>query len=523
MQSNPKYKNRRIPTILLAFVSALSACSVGPVSMRVELIDSGSGEPTAASISITDESGNPLEIEGPHSHVRYLDRRWCYVDGVFVVRTLANQVHLDVRRGPETVPVSQAVQVSEGPVWIQLRRWIEMNERGYSSGDGHVHFLSLEDSHLQMRAEDLDTLSLLTGDFTDDTEKFSGRLASVSTQGHEVFVGQEFRDWDHGHVNFLGIQKLVEPIKPFGGRGERNLLLASALVQARSLGASVTWAHFSNLPGLESPIDLALGLIHAVELIAYDDPTELPSHWGPWTNSEFSQAEFPVLRGMDLYYQYLNAGFRLPITAGTDKMGDNIPVGSNRLYVRTDGRTDYQSWLEGLRAGNGFVTNGPILEFEVEGHQAGEVVRFDSVHETTAKVTARSLLPFGKLEIVVNGRAVNTTLPPSDAPTDGIYSAQLESKINLDSSCWVAARVVQEQGGRQRILPRQLTVFAHTNPVYFLRNGKKVRQEASIRYLQKYADTSLRWMERSAYFSDSETKKRALELAKKAVDIYKGL
>lgn len=141
--------------------------------MRVELCDGSSGEPVAASVSVTDESGNPLELEGNHSHVRYLNRRWCYVDGNFVVKTSASQVTFDVRRGPETVPVSRTVQVSEGPVKIELQRWIDMNEMGYASGDGHVHFLSVEDSHLQMRAEDLDTLSLLTGDFTDDIEKFS--------------------------------------------------------------------------------------------------------------------------------------------------------------------------------------------------------------------------------------------------------------------------------------------------------------------------------------------------------------
>jgi hypothetical protein len=300
-------------------------------------------------------------------------------------------------------------------------------------------------------------------------------------------------------------------------------LLATALQQAREYGGSLTWAHFSNLPGLESPIDLALGLIDAVELIGYDDPTELPSHWGPWVHTDLSQAEFPVLRGMDLYYQYLNAGFRLPITAGTDKMGENIPVGSNRLYVRTKRGPSYESWLTGMKEGSGFVTNGPILHFEVDRHQAGEVVEFKEPQTVKATAVAESVIPFGKLDLVVNGKVLETEFGPTETPADGIYTARLETEINLRSSVWVAARIVQEQGGRQRILPRQLSVFSHTNPVYFLFRGQKVRQEAAIRYLQRYLLTTEGWLESGARFDNSETKRKALQLAQEAIGIYEGL
>ena len=266
-----------------------------------------------------------------------------------------------------------------------------------------------------------------------------------------------------------------------------------------------------------------MGLIDAVELIGYDDPTELPSHWGPWEHTEFSQAEFPILRGVDLYYQYLNAGFRLPITAGTDKMGDNIPVGSNRLYVPVEGSPDYSSWLAGLRAGSGFVTNGPILNFEVDGYKTGEVVTLDSTGAISARATAQSVIPFGKLEIVCNGKVVETVYGPRKASEEGIYAAHVESTVGLETSCWIAARVVQLQGGRQRILPRQLSVFAHTNPVYFHLHGAKVREEPSIRYLQRYLQTSTRWLEEGSSFADAQTKKKALELAEEAAKIYEAL
>ena len=62
----------------------------------------------------------------------------------------------------------------------------------------------------------------------------------------------------------------------------------------------------------------------------------------------------------------------------------------------------------------------------------------------------------------------------------------VETDLVLNKSSWIAARVADDPDNKQRILPRGLSVFAHTNPVYFLKDGKKVKEEASILYLEKY-------------------------------------
>jgi hypothetical protein len=405
-----------------------------------------------------------------------------------------------------------------------VRRWIDMRAQGYLSGDSHVHFLSQAESHTQMRAEDLHVLNLLVGDFTSDRGKFTGKLDPVSTPDHAVFVGQEFRDWQNGHVILLGIKQLVEPFEPFGGkfqdRHEPNLVLARALKETRDQGGMTTWAHFCNLPGAESPIDIALGLVDAVELVSYDDPTRLPSHWGPWTNSGMSQAEFTVMRSMDLYYRYLNSGFRLPISAGTDKMSDVIPVGSNRLYARFTGEPTYEKWLAGVKSGNGFVTNGPMLTFEVDGHTSGETLMFTGSRRVKVRTTAKSILPFQGLEIVVNGEPAAIKNVGRNRDADGLYSVDLEAMIDLDRSSWLAARVAEHPGSRNQILPRGLTVFAHTNPVYFLRNGEKVRELPSIQYLQKYVEGTIHWLNTGARFRTSAEKEEAMRQAEQARRFY---
>ena len=496
------------------------------------IVDDQTGQPVAATLLVSGSDGKALEIEGSHTHVEYLGKRRCYVDGAFALHARPGRLMIEVRRGLETMPLKTEVDFTRPlseHLTLRLRRWINMRERGYLSGDTHVHFLSQAESHLQMRAEDLNILNLMVSDFTNDREKFTGKLDPVSTPGHAVYVGQESRDWQNGHVLLLGIRRIIEPFEPFGGkfrdRTEPNLLMARILKEARGQGGVNTWAHFCNLPGAESPIDIALGFVDAVDLITYDDPTGLPSHWGPWTNSGMSQGEFTVMRSLDLYYQYLNAGFQVPIGAGTDKMGDYIPVGSNRLYTPATGESSYEKWLAGLKAGNGFVTNGPILTFDVDGQTSGEVVSFKGAHRVRARATAKSILPFQGLEIVVNGEtaAVRNTPGRNQPGADGLYSVELEAAVELDRSSWIAARVADSPGARNRILPRGLTVFAHTNPVYFLRDGAKVRELSSVNYLQKYVKGTIHWLNTGARFRSAEEKEEALRLAEEARQVYSKL
>jgi hypothetical protein len=520
--------------LLLSFAVLLLWSYHNLASGRLEgrIVDDKTGLPLAATVSITDHQGKAVEIEGKHAHVEYLAKRRCYVDGAFSLGGLSDAFEIEIRRGLETIPARTSIDVAHThpeAMTFRLKRWIDMKREGYLSGDTHVHLLSTSESHLQMRAEDLNVLNLLVSDFTHDADKFTGKLDAVSTPDHAVYVGQEARDWQQGHIVLMRLRQIVQPFEPFGGtfegRSEANVVLARALRETRRQGGVSSWAHFCNLPGAESPIDIALGLVDAIDLITYDDPTQLPSHWGPWKNSGMSQAEFTVMRSMDLYYQYLNAGFRIPIAAGTDKMGENIPVGSNRLYARFASEPTYDGWLAALKAGNGFVTNGPMVTFSVDGHTSGEVIEFTGKRTVRVHAAAQSILPFGSLEIVVNGEAAAMkTVPASDSRSaDGIFSVGIDTSLELDRSSWLAARVAEDPDSKQRILPRGLTVFAHSNPVYFLRNGAKVRELPSIQYLQKYVKGTEHWLNTMARFATMGEKEEALRLADTARRIYAGL
>ncbi|HYG34160.1 MAG TPA: hypothetical protein VEC99_05220, partial [Clostridia bacterium] len=318
---------------LLACCPALGLAAPNPASTRLEarILDDATGQPLTARVAITNEHGKFIEIEGPdHPHVQYLEKRWCYVDGAFSARIPDSGAGIEIRRGFETRPLLETISCDATGKTTQkefrLRRWSNLSQKGYVNGDIHAHLPIPKEAHPQMRAEDLNALTLLHMADKDDplpTDKhFTGKLDTHSTPGCEIYVGQEIRDFQMGHLTLLNLTSLVPGYPDMGGglefwKSRPHWDLVPAMRATRAQNGIVFWSHICSLPGEQLPIALALGLVDGVELITWADPTQFPNHYEPWQWSGMSQAEFPVLCALDLYYQFLNAGFRLPIGAGT--------------------------------------------------------------------------------------------------------------------------------------------------------------------------------------------------------------
>lgn len=501
-----------------------------------QIVDDASGAPLAARVAVTDSNDKFVEIDGTHVHVEQLGKRWCYVDGSFTVTLPPGGATVEVRRGLETLPLVEPVSGAAGEKpaaqTFRLRRWTDLRDKGYVSGDLHAHLPALDDAPLEMRAEDLGALNLLItgGMHLANDGAFMGRPDDRSTPSCQIYVGQEIIEWQLGHLTLAGLTSLVPGYPAPGGTLEyagsnpdRDILRAARA--AREQGALVSVAHFENLPGGATPVAMALGLVDALELPTWSDPMQLPAHLMPWEASGMSTAEFTPMRGVDLYYQYLNAGFRLPIAAGTDKLREEIPIGSNRTYAATNGQLAFAAWLAGIRAGASFVTNGPILDFVVDDHGAGEVIDFEGTRTVKAHATARSILPFTTLEIVMNGRPVahKLSLVEKNPPVDGLYTMEVEATVALDRSSWLAARAFSNPDITPRLMPRASSVFSHTSPVYFIREGRKVREEASIAYLRKYVQGLLHWLSTGPVFAREQDRAVVQHDAEEASRFYEEL
>jgi hypothetical protein len=409
-----------------------------------------------------------------------------------------------------------------------------MREKGWFNGDIHAHLPVPKDAILQMEAEDINaqTLLCLAKPVFDSpvNRHFTGRIDAHSKPGREIFVAQEVQDFQMGHLTLLGITNLVNGYDDAGGGMEfwtnrPHWDMTRAMRETRRQNGIVFWSHICSLPGEQLPIGLALGLVDGVELITWIDPCQLPNHWDPWLNSGFSQAEFPVMRSLDLYYVLLNAGFQVPIAAGTDKFYEEIPLGCNRTYVHTGNSGTYASWLSGARAGRAFVSNGPILDFQVQGGEPGDTIDFKTPMRVKVRVSARSILPFNTLDIILNGRPVahKSVALQNNPPNNGLWTLELETEVSLETSSWIAARVVDNPDLRNPILPRGSSVFAHTAPVYFLRDGKKVHEQASIDYLRRYTEGVTRWLATKPPFQNEMDRQQAEKTATEALKFYKSL
>ncbi len=525
----------------LGALGALWLAHAGPFAPRARtlvarVVDDATRAPVAARVAVTDANGRPLDVEGRHEHVQQLGKRWCYVDGDFRVALPAARATMEIRRGLETRPLVE--QVGGGPSGaplartFRLRRWANLRAEGYMNGDLHAHLPALSVAPLEMRAEDLDALNLLIlgGMPLPNDGSFTGRPDAGSSAGHEIFLSQEVIDWHLGHLTLAGIKSLIPGYPAPCGTLEYWTSSPHCDAQragraARSQGALVTLAHFENLPGAATPVAVALGLLDALEIPTWSDPMQLPAHLGPWSASGMPVADFAPMRGVDLYYQYLNAGFRLPMAAGTDKSGEDIPIGSNRVYAQRKGSAGFAAWLAGIKAGTGFVTNGPLLEFEVDGHAPGEEVAFQGTRTVAVHAIARSILPFTTLEILVNGRPVahQLRLVQANPPVDGLYTLEAKATLRLERSSWLAARAFADPDITPRLLPRETAVFSHTNPVYFLQDGRRVREEASVVYLRKAVNGLLHWLSTEPAFASEADRAGVRRDAEEALRFYEAL
>ena len=153
------------------------------------------------------------------------------------------------------------------------------------------------------------------------------------------------------------------------------------------------WAHFP-YPNGECPVDVALGKIDAFDILTTGDPFELHP-----TLRRIYKMHGPKVYDMapiDVYYSYLNCGFRVSASAGSDKMSPTVPMGSARVYVKTGSTVDYPSWVKGIRKGNTFISTAPLIEIDVDGRGPGDDIRVSeaSIGRGGYEVTVRAQIPF---------------------------------------------------------------------------------------------------------------------------------
>jgi hypothetical protein len=429
------------------------------------VVDDATGQPVPCRVHFRSTDGVPYQPHGHHGHVNSNNDTWhidvggdvrlgqisyAVIDGRCQGWLPRGEVLVDVARGYEYEPLRQRMVIEPGQrrLELRLRRWTNMNQRRWFSGDTHVHFLSTQGSLREAQAEDLNVVNLLQsqwGSLFTNTEDFTGEPVTSRDGRTVVWANQENRQHILGHMILLGLK---EPIYPWCSDGPSEAELGGTLETTLSAwadachaqGGTVILPHFPN-PNAEPAALVATGRIDAVEMI----------QWQRYNHLE--------------YYRYLNAGYRLPLVGGTDKMTSDVAVGQYRTYVHipADEEFSYDSWCRNLKLGRTFLSGGPLLEFSVDGAQIGDMVQLPAGGGTVeVSATASSVLPVHTLQIVHNGQVVGQT-----DDVGGARTLTVQAKVQITGHSWMCARVagpnyepVAHHDGWSR------GVFAHTSPIY---------------------------------------------------------
>ncbi|MBI3682442.1 MAG: CehA/McbA family metallohydrolase [Acidobacteria bacterium] len=442
---------RSIPVLaggtLLRPLEAQKPDTSAPAVIKGKLLDGATGQPIAAKIRVTlSGSGQAFFPEGairtkPAPH-------YFYARGGYEIAVPPGRYQIQAVRGICHEAAVDFTEVGSGVTHVHDFRvpvlW-DVRQQGWYSGNTHTHYhLQIDedpDDRLRMvppaEALDVSVISyLIRNDSPYITNRYPiGRLPQFSRDGTIMDMGEEarnnrtFGEFGYGHCLFLNIPRAIEPVST--GLLSKDAktpdfpTLSMLCAEAQKTGGTTVWCH--NGGGMEMPVAAALG-----NLNAYNLADGLDANYGR-------------------YYQLLNCGFRVPASSGTDWW----IYDHNRVFVKVNGAFTYDSWIEGLRAGRTFVTNGPLIDFTVNGQGPGAMLE---IPRGMGKVRARVLsrMPFERIEIVQDGEVI-----AEQSAVNG-REVVLEREVELTRGGWMAARVVSSAkswGGT--------TVFAHTSPVYY--------------------------------------------------------
>ena len=467
--------------------------------LRVSVLGAD-GTPVPARVSVTGQDGRAYAPVNAWMHAddgydrkeRPFEAHYFHTPGDSSVMIPPGKFAVEVMRGFEYAVERRQGEMPPGglvglTVKLQKLPLPEATAGRWVSGDLHVHMNyggayqnTPENLAAQARAEDLSVVhSLIVNkeQRVPDQSYFSGELDAASGRDFLLWHGEEFHTSFWGHRGVLGLTKhLLVPI--YAGY---PMTAASSLVptnadvadMAREQGALIGAVHpFEEIPDPanravplhdELPMDVALGKLDYIEVVGFSDHKSTAAVW----------------------YRLLNLGFHLPTGAGTDAMANFAslrgPVGLNRVYVQMPaGPLKMDVFLDGLRHGRTFATNGPLLRFSLGGQPIGGEVKLERPGDVPFTAAIASIVPVDHLEVVCNGR-VARALELKGSRT----SAAASGTLPIEKSGWCVLRAWAEHAEHPVL---DLYPYATTSPVYVTVAGEPARSPEDAAYFLAWLD-----------------------------------
>ncbi len=450
-------------------------------------------------LSITDSRGKficPPDVwvhsdDSRFPSLRATEFHYVHSPGRIVMQVPRDSVFITASHGPAFSIVRKKVharQVDAVTLNVEVPRLaLPLGAGPWRSGDVHVHMNyggtyrnTPERTVKQAEAEDLNFVySLLVNkeQRIPDAPLFAPGPDPASNDRVTFLFGQEFHTSFWGHLGLLNLKEHLilpdyvgYPQTAVASLWPNNGFVADA---AHKQGAFVGYVHPYEIPEIfpdqaptishTDPVDAALGRVDYYELLGFSDPHATSVVW----------------------YHMLNTGIRLGIAGGTDAMANyaNLrgPVGLNRVYVPGSTGMSSEEFLNKVKAGRGFATNGPMIGFTIANAHPGDSLAVPAKKKAVQySAWLRSNVPIEKVEVVYNGDVVAT-----HGAQQPVAELDINGSLMLRENGWILFRVYNA-GAHPDVF--DVYPYASTNPVFIYGGAPSSKSAASAAWFIRWID-----------------------------------
>jgi TolB protein len=439
----------------------------GTATERIKISSFIDGKQEPVRLNIVDSQGHPLipdsgaiRSEGQHGMVFF------YSPGTIEIEAPIGDITLTAVQGFSTTKAVQKIGVQKGisEVKLELNRIWDANAHGWYSGDNHFHLnyggthqLDPEDIVLDINAEDLDIAFPLVANL--GNRFLEQDLMGWKNEGTPIIqFGQEVRSHFLGHLGLIGTKDAFWPwvwgpyYDVYGADDRLNSEALRFAHEQNALGGYVHPVSIRNPFEENGRRRVPISLI-ADAVLGEADYLELACLW----TDEIGTGA--------VWHALLNTGIPLGISAGSDVMNDlyrTMAIGATRVYVKPKGPLTVSSYLEAIKSGKSFATNGPLLQFSVGDKDIGEVIQTKR-NRVAWNLTVHSPVPYDKIEIFVNGKVVAT-----QTSNQKMGSENFKGHVKIPAGGWITARV---SGGATTWPVLDSYPFAESSPIWYHYRG----------------------------------------------------
>ena len=495
---------------------------MGTLSVRV--FDADTRRPTEARVYLKASDGKAYTPANAYHRVatRAIHYDFFHTDGHFVVDVPEGEVSIEAMKGFERLPVRRKVDVEAGQVsevHVDLQRLTNLKAKGWYSGSDHVHMNYAGNFHntpenllFMAAAEDLDVVGEKIANKDNrvfDHQYFTGAYDKErSTPERIISFGEEYRPPWYGHVNFINLTRhLISPFTTgYEGTAIESLYPSNTdmLRIGKKQGALTGYVHpyrrdpqtrgYGNARGF--PVDVALGTVDYIEVM---------------TSAAHAKHTSRVL------HRILNCGFKITFSGGEDSITNlhrTPAIGSARVYSYLGGKLEWSRWVDAIGAGRTFITNGPLVQLEVNGEiPGGEIHLPREGGSVEVAASLKSAFPVKKLELIFNGKVIESfPVQPNGR------EAKAVKRVNVSESGWFTLRATTDKP----VHPVDDThLHAETSAVYVYCGGRPIRSKEDAEYFIRWIDEITRQAERHPGWRSDRERKHVLRQFAEARKIYK--